>query len=1011
MVHHWQQVLSDHWGITAALTPLNGEYDQNFLAQGEHDYVMKIMRPDCQASFIDLQCRALEHIRTQSPDVHVPAVCRSIRGDMYLAVADEGGAERLVWVIERLPGKTFAEFKPQTDGLMFDVGRAVGQMGLALSGFAHPALERDFKWNLMQSDWILDCLDMVEGHDRRALLDCIFAEFSAVLPLLRDLPNVAIHNDVNDYNILVRGSLSEPPRVSGLIDLGDMCAGPRICDLAITCAYMVLGQENPEKALQSVVAGYHSIWPLTEADVDLLWPLLRMRLAVSVVNSALMASEYPDDPYVVISQKPAWQFLENPSVSGDLIKARLRAACGLPVTGAAPRILSWLDHQRGQFAPVVGKPLDGMAMRSLSVERSVIPRDPFAAETEAMADGQSSENIWLGYYGEPRLIYTGPAFQTGPWKASNRRTVHLGIDVFCVSGTQVFAPVPATVHSVENRCGRPGQGGVVVLRHETPDGDPFFTLYGHLDPEVCGRLKAGQQIKEGEAFARLGDAAQCGGWHPHVHFQLILSTEGIAEHWPGAADPDELGLWGALSPNPAALLNLPDADMVYQPADKTKLLAERARCFGENLRLSYADPVMLLRGWRHHLFDEWGRPYLDAYNNVPHVGHAHPRIQAVAADQLLRMNSNTRYLHPAQVAFAEKITSKLPESLSVCFFVNSGSEANELALRLARAASGGRDMVTPDHGYHGNTTGAIDLSAYKFNAKGGIGQSDWVHLVEVADDYRGRHRREDPDRAEKYAAQVDKALAAIADRGGKLAGFIAETFPSVGGQIIPPKGYLAKVYARIRSAGGICIADEVQTGLGRLGDYYFGFEQQGAVPDIVVLGKPIGNGHPLSVVVTTREIADAFARGPEFFSTFGGSTLSCRIGKEVLDIVDDEGLMKNAQHMGTQLLAGLRTMAERHPLIGDVRGFGLFIGVDLVTDRNSRTPATQAANYVKNRLREHRVLIGCEGPADNILKIRPPLTVDDQAVDMILTLLDRVLDEAENLCGKTGSPPTPIFPR
>ena len=306
-------------------------------------------------------------------------------------------------------------------------------------------------------------------------------------------------------------------------------------------------------------------------------------------------------------------------------------------------------------------------------------------------------------------------------------------------------------------------------------------------------------------------------------------------------------------------------------------------------------------------------------------------------------------------------------------------------------------MITPDHGYHGNTTGAIDLSAYKFNAKGGVGPSDWVHLIEVADDYRGQYRRDDPERADKYAGQVEGALARIAENGGKLAGFIAETFPSVGGQIIPPKGYLPKVYDRIRGAGGVCIADEVQTGLGRLGAYYFGFEQQGAVPDVVVLGKPIGNGHPLGVVVTTRQIADAFAQGPEFFSTFGGSTLSCRIGTEVLDIVDEEGLMENARLMGNKLLEGLRGLCEKHELIGDVRGYGLFIGVDLVTDRVARTPATAVATYVKNALRHHRILIGSEGPADNILKIRPPLTIDENGIEMILTVLDCVLDNAQCL--------------
>ena len=202
------------------------------------------------------------------------------------------------------------------------------------------------------------------------------------------------------------------------------------------------------------------------------------------------------------------------------------------------------------------------------------------------------------------------------------------------------------------------------------------------------------------------------------------------------------------------------------------------------------------------------------------------------------------------------------------------------------------------------------------------------------------------------------------------------------------------VYGKIRAAGGLCIADEVQTGLGRLGDYYFGFEHQDVVPDVVVLGKPIGNGHPIGVVVTTRAIADSFAKGPEFFSTFGGSVLSCRIGKEVLDIVDDEELQNNAQVMGERLLAGLYRLQDKHAFIGDVRGMGLFIGLELVTDKVSKTEATNLASYVKNRMRAHRILLGSEGPKDNILKIRPPLTIGADDVDMILMVLDDILTEA-----------------
>ena len=403
---------------------------------------------------------------------------------------------------------------------------------------------------------------------------------------------------------------------------------------------------------------------------------------------------------------------------------------------------------------------------------------------------------------------------------------------------------------------------------------------------------------------------------------------------------------------------------------------------------------MFVRGWKNYLFDQMGRTYLDAYNNVPHVGHSHPRIQKVVTKQLQQLNTNTRYLHPILNEFSKLILDTMPKELNVCYFVNSGSEANELALRLARTATDGEDIITPDHGYHGNTNAAVEVSAYKFNKPNGIGRKPWVHLVDVADDYRGKFRRNDPNRANKYADLINNALNQIEFRDGKLAGFISETFPSVGGQIIPPDGYLSEVYKKIRNAGGICIADEVQTGLGRLGSFFYGFEQQKVLPDIVVLGKPIGNGHPIGVVITKKEIAEKFDNGIEFFSTFGGSTLSCKIGVEVLKIIQDEKLQNNAFLRGKRLLDGLRKLQDKHTLIGDVRGFGLFVGVELVIDKNL-TPATQTATYIVNRLRDMRILIGVEGPNDNILKIRPPLTVNDNDIDCILIGLDECLSEAE----------------
>ncbi|QFT73875.1 aminotransferase class III-fold pyridoxal phosphate-dependent enzyme [Ruegeria sp. THAF33] len=992
----WTAALRQLWGLDARLTRLDGEYDLNFRvhATNGQDYVLKAMRAGCDADLVDLQIKALAHIASEAPGLPFPKVFPDLTGAMLPEIADSEGQRRLVWLLECLPGQCYAKAAPKSEELILKLGRVLGATDRALEGFEHEGLHRaGFKWDLMQAGWIADKLNAISDPARRALLTEICEGFAAIADVLADLPKQAIHNDANDYNILVEGELSERRRISGLIDLGDMCAAPRICDLAIAGAYVVLDHPKPERALAALVKGYHAANRLRADEVDLIWPLLRMRLAVSVVNSTLMAAENPDDPYVTISQAPAWRFLENTSVNGGLMSARLRATCGLPVVDGAERIHAYLQEHRGHFADMFGQDLGDVPMGSLSVENCVWPQDPFhmpLAEAARVGE-QYGQDLWLGYYNEPRLIYAEPGFRKGPWKASDRRTVHLAVDVFAPAGTVLHAPMSGRVEVVENRDQHLDYGGVIILHHETPEGDPFYTLYGHLDPECCDRLKPGDPVAQGAAFARLGDADQNGGWAPHVHFQLALTTDGMEADWPGVGDPDELELWHAVCPNPAALLNLPDDKVFYHPTDKADILNKRRAHFGGNLSLTYDDPVMLVRGWKHHLFDEWGRPYLDAYNNVPHVGHAHPRIQAVAADQLKRMNSNTRYLHPAQVEFADKILWKMPDYLQVCFFVNSGTEANELALRLARAHTGAKGIVTPDHGYHGNTNAAVAISAYKFNKPGGIGKADWVELVEVADDYRGSFRRDDADRAQKFADLVDPAIAALRDRGQGVAGFIAETFPSVGGQIIPPKGYLPAVYEKIRAAGGVCIADEVQTGLGRLGEYYFGFEHQGAVPDIVVMGKPIGNGHPLGVLVTTREIADSFNNGIEFFSTFGGSTLSCRIGKEVLDIVDDEGLQDNARQMGDRLMAGLRQIEADFGCVGDVRGMGLFLGVELINPDGSE--GTEICSYVKNRMRDHRILIGSEGPKDNILKIRPPLTIEAEDVDMILWALRDVLSE------------------
>jgi 4-aminobutyrate aminotransferase-like enzyme/Ser/Thr protein kinase RdoA (MazF antagonist) len=996
---HWAAVLAEAYGLDAEIEPLDGEYDLNFsvLERGRRSHVLKVMRLGCDPELVDLQCAALAHLAEAAPSVPLPRVVPALDGALCVRRDGPDGQPRLLWLVTALDGVAYGRFRPQGLALVSDLGRRIGEMDAGLAGFSHPALARSFKWNLTEAGWIATHLDLLDGP-RREIVTRICEDFEARLgPALAELPAGPIHNDINDYNILVARDASSAPCISGLIDFGDMVAAPVVCEVAIAGAYAVLDQEKPLDALAALVGGYYAARPLSDEELALVWPLLLTRLAVSVINAAMMKRERPDDAYVVISEAPAWRFLElSQGFSEEMVLARMRLACGKPALAQAPRILGWLAAQRGSFALVMGENLNGAEMADLSVGGEPVPRDPFGlTPAEAAILGgvvAEGEPARLGRYREPRLIYTGEAFRSGKYGASDRRTVHLGIDVFAPAGRPVLAPMAGVVEAVADRPDRFDYGGVVILRHQTPDGEAFSTLYGHLNPDVVERLRVGQSVAKGEAFATLGSQVQNGGWAPHLHFQLALTTGGFGHDWPGVADPDQLELWTAICPNPAALLNIPDEKPLYRGPDFDTVRAGRKARFAANLKLSYGSPCLFLRGWKHYLFDQMGRPHLDAYNNVPHVGHAHPRLQALAARQLGMLNTNTRYLHPAQIAFAESLSTKLPQQLSVCFFVNSGSEGNELALRLARAHTGGRDMVVPDHGYHGMTTGALDLSAYKFNGPGGQGAPDWVHLIEVADPYRGRFRG-DPEAGPKYAAQVDGALGRVRERGGELAGFIAESFPSVGGQIIPPDGYLSAVYEKIRAAGGVCIADEVQTGLGRLGRHYWGFEAQGAEPDIVVLGKPLGNGHPMGAVVTTQEIAESFANGMEFFSTFGGSTLSCMIGREVLTIVDDEGLQANAEAMGGKVLAGLQELMDRHPIIGDVRGMGLFLGLEMVRDRVTLEPATAEADYLLNRMREHRILIGTEGPYDNILKIRPPLTFGSGDAEMLLERMDGILGE------------------
>jgi 4-aminobutyrate aminotransferase-like enzyme len=373
------------------------------------------------------------------------------------------------------------------------------------------------------------------------------------------------------------------------------------------------------------------------------------------------------------------------------------------------------------------------------------------------------------------------------------------------------------------------------------------------------------------------------------------------------------------------------------------------------------------------------------------VGHVHPTVVRASQYQLGVLNTNTRYLHDNIVTFAKRLTATLPDTLQVCFFVNSGSEANELALRLAYTHTGQKNVIVLDHAYHGNTPSLVNISPYKYNGKGGKGPGPFTYKVIMPDVYRGPYKSDDPHAGKKYADHLSEVIEKMDQHQSGLATFIGESLLGCGGQIVLPNGYLENVYQKVRARGGVCIADEVQVGFGRVGSHYWGFELQNVVPDIITLGKPIGNGHPLAAVICTPEVAESFVTGMEYFNTFGGNPVSCATGLAVLDVIEQENLQENALQVGDKLLNGLKEIQKRHPIIGDVRGKGLFIGVELVKDRDTLEPATDGAAQIIEEMKDRGILLSTDGPYDNVIKIKPPMVFNKDNADRVVDTLADIL--------------------
>jgi 4-aminobutyrate aminotransferase-like enzyme len=530
-------------------------------------------------------------------------------------------------------------------------------------------------------------------------------------------------------------------------------------------------------------------------------------------------------------------------------------------------------------------------------------------------------------------------------------------------------------------------GGLVILKH-TIDNLEFYTLYGHLTVASAIKNKIGDTIKKGEKIAELGDYPENGNWAPHLHFQVMLSMLNYKVDFPGVAYHKQIDVWKSLCPNPNLLFKS-EALQKKDVISNKELINYRKQHLGKSLSLQYKTPLKMVRGAGQYLMDSYGRKYLDTVNNVAHVGHEHYDVVKAGQEQMALINTNSRYLHENINALAQELIETLPKELSVLHFVNSGSEANELAIRMAKAYTGEKDIIASEVGYHGNSNMCIDISSYKFDGKGGKGAPEHTHIFPLPDSFRGTYKGNNTGKL--YADEVKKQIDLVHKKGRGVAAFIIEPIISCGGQIELPDGFLNQAYKHTREAGGLCISDEVQTGCGRMGETFWGFQLHDVVPDIVTIGKPLGNGHPIAAVACTPEVADKFANGMEYFNTFGGNPVSCAIATEVLKVVKREKLQANALQIGKYLKEELRKLSGEFPIIGNVRGQGLFLGIELVDSKMN--PLAAQTDYLANRMKDHGILMSTDGPDHNVLKIKPPMVFNKGNADELLVYLKKILSE------------------
>lgn len=937
-------VIADEWGLEVELASLGSQQDQNFVARAAGDAgappigVVKITNPAFSATELAAQDAAAERIAAAWPELRIATTTADAAGRPRSVVAETSEGALAMRLLSFLDGGTLSGdgfLAPQAVARM---GALAAKSSLALAGLEHPGLDRVLQWDPRFADRVVELLapHHPDAARREQVVRAAESAWAVVAPLAEALPQQAVHLDLTDDNVVCRteGGRRLP---DGMIDFGDVTRSWAISELAITISSVLHHADAEPVSVLPAVRAFHELRPLAPAELAALWPLVVLRGAVLVVSGEHQVQlDGGSNAYAEAALAREWRIFEQAcSVPAEVMTALIAEKLGLgpaATTGTGSRYVpsSLLDRQQP-------------ATTAVRLDVSVFADD---VDGGAWLDGEAFEErlalaaldggapaAWLPR-GTPRLTASRTLSPVSP------ATVPLGVDVWYAEPQRLEAS-----------------------EHLRIDG-------AAQDPDGIWVVPARTRIR-----ALLGHADA-----PHL------------------VRPEYAAGWLAVTLDPAPMLELagPDADEPdtgphARSSDRGALLERRAAAFARVQEHYYDTPPQVERGWREHLVDTDARAYLDMVNNVTPLGHGHLGVAAAVNRQLRRLNTNSRFNYEAVVEFSERLVELVPEPLDTVFLVNSGSEAADLAIRVALAATGRRDVVSVLEAYHGWTYASDAVSTSTADNPNALEtRPDWVHAVEAPNSFRGRYRGED---ATRYAPEAAALIRELADSGRPPAAFIAETFYGNAGGIPLPDGYLAEVYAAVREAGGLAIADEVQAGYGRLGDWFWGFEQQGVVPDVIAVAKAMGNGHPLGAVITTREIAARFRSQGYFFSSTGGSPASSVAGLAVLDAYAADGVQAHAAEVGRQLKQDLEELASRHPLIGAVHGLGLYLGVEFVRDRETLAPATEETRAICDRLLDLGVIMQPTGDHQNVLKTKPPLCIEPGSADYFVEMLDRVLTE------------------